>query len=257
MTKVALPKWTEDRTATLISIIGDVSPVTPQMVADAAASLGEGTTARSVASKLRKMEYEVESSAKSTAKSYTDEEEASINDFLDKNPSQFTYAEIAAQVLGGSRSAKQIQGKILSMDRTADVKATEKVERAKSFTDAEEEILLGLLLQTPALFIEEIAGAVKRPINEVRGKILSMTKKYEGVSIPKQKEYKTKDADAFSELGDVSEMTDEDIAAKIDKSVRGVRTLLTHRGINCANYKGEDRKSKLDEAKAAVLAEAA
>lgn len=250
MSKTALPKWTDDRTATLISIIGDATPVSPELVEQAAESLGEGTTTRSVAAKLRKMSYEVVSTAKPKGKSYTDEEEASIKEFLEANPLQFNYAEVAAQVLGGSRSAKQIQGKVLSMDLTGLVKATEQAERPKTFTDDEEAILLGLLKQEPALFIEDIAAAMNREILPIRGKILSMTRQIDGITIPKQRSYKTKDKDAFTELGDVSEMTVEDIAKAIDKTDRGVKTLLTHRGINCADHKGADRKAKLDEAKA-------
>lgn len=250
MSKTTLPKWDEARTATLVSIVGGTSPVTADVVAQAAESLE--TTTRSVAAKLRKMDYDVESTAKSTGKSYTEAEEAELTAFLDANPNTFTYAEIASQVLGGSRSAKQIQGKILSMEKFGLVKATEKVERPKSYTDAEEETLLGLLRQTPALFIEDIADTMDREVNSVRGKILSMSRVHADITIPKQRTYKTKKADAFSELGDVSEMTVEEIATAIEKTERGVKTLLTHRAVDCANYKGAQKNAKIQEANAAA-----
>jgi len=245
-------KWDDARTATLVSIVGDTSPVTPEVVAQAAESLGEGTTTRSVASKLRNMEYDVESTAQAKGKSYTEAEEAEIAAFLDANPNNFTYAEIAAQVCGGNRSAKQIQGKILSMELFSLVKATEKVERTKTYTDDEQAKLEGLLAQTPALFIEDIAEAMNREVNSIRGKILSMSRQDESISIPKQRNHKEKAADAFTALGDVTEMTVAEIATKIEKSERGVKTLLTHRGIDCADHKGAKRQAKIQEAKAAA-----
>jgi hypothetical protein len=46
-------------------------------------------------------------------------------------------------------------------------------------------------------------------------------------------------------------MTVAEIAAAVDKTERGLRTLLTRRGINVADYKGFDKKAKA-EAKAAA-----
>jgi len=200
-----LPKWDEARTETLISIVGDATPVTATVVAQAAESLGEGTTTRSVAAKLRKMGYEVESTAKATGKSYTEAEEAELTNFLNANSGAFTYAEIASQVFGGSRTAKQIQGKVLSMELYSLVKATEKVERPKSYSDAEEAKLLTLVRDGG--FIEDIAAAMDREVNSIRGKILSLSRVHTDITIPKQKEYKAKKADAFADLDDVSEIT--------------------------------------------------
>lgn len=248
----ALPKWTDERTDQLKSIVGTTTPVTEALVKQAADTLE--TTPRSIASKLRNLEYVVESSAQAKGKTYTEEEEAEITNFLNAKPNQFTYSEIAAQILGGSRSAKQIQGKILSMDLTGSVKPTEQVVRPKTFTEEEETTLLALLGQVPSLFIEDIAEAMNRELSSIRGKILSMSNAHPEISIPKQKEYKAKQADAFEALGDVSEMTVADIAAAIDKSERGIKTLLTHRGIDCADHKGAKKRAKLDEAKAEAVA---
>jgi len=247
MTKVKLPSWDADREATLVSIIGSESPVSAETVEAAATTLA--TTTRSVAAKLRKMGHEVASTAKSTGKTYSAEEEAEISDFLNANPQKFTYAEVASQVLGGSRSAKQIQGKVLSMELTALVKATEKVDRPKTYTDAEEAKLLKLLRTTPAMFIEDIAASMDREVNSVRGKILSLTRVHTDITIPKQREYKSKKVDSFEALGDVSEMTVEEIATAIEKTERGVKTLLTHRGVDCANYKGAQKHAKNAEAR--------
>ncbi len=247
MTKATLPKWDADREATLTSIVGDVTPVTPETVAQAAESLE--TTTRSVAAKLRKMDYDVESTAKATGKSYTAEQEEEIENFLNANPNAFTYAEIATQVLGGSKSAKQIQGKILSMELYGLVKATEKVDRPKTYTDDEEVTLLGLV--RAGGFIEDIAEAMDRPVNSIRGKILSLSRVHDDITIPKQREYASKKEDAFTALGDVSDTSVADIAEAIDKTERGVKTLLTHRGVSCKDYDGAKRHAKIQEAKSA------
>ena len=245
-----LPKWDAEREATLASIVGTATPVSAELVAQAAETLE--TTPRSVAAKLRNQNIEVSSTAKAAGKTYTEAEEAELTSFLNANPEAFTYAEIAAQVLGGSRSPKQIQGKILSMDLFGLVKATPKVERVKSYTDAEEATIKTMVLA--GAFIEDIADAVKREVNSVRGKILSMSRVDESITIPKQRVYKEKAVDAFAALGDVSEMTVEAIATAIDKSARGVRTLLTHRGIDCADHKGAAKKAKNVAAKEAAAA---
>ena len=55
---MALPKWTDERTAELTAFVGDESPVSQATVAQAAEQLE--TSARSVSSKLRKIGFEVE-----------------------------------------------------------------------------------------------------------------------------------------------------------------------------------------------------
>ena len=244
-----VPKWNEEREATLTSIVGSVSPVTAEVVTSAAATLE--TTTRSVASKLRKMGLEVDSMSKNTSKSYTDDQEAELKDFLEKHDGQYTYAEVASAVLGGDFSAKQIQGKVLSMELTSLVKATPKAESVKLYSDAEETKLLGLLAKGD-MFIEDIATAMDRAVNSVRGKILSLSRTNDNITIPKQKNYKTKDSvDPIEALGDISKLTVDEIAEKIEKTARGVKTMLTHRQKTCANYDGAKRAEKLANAKVA------
>jgi hypothetical protein len=55
---MALPKWNEERTSSLVTFVGDESPVSQQTVSAAAEQLE--TSSRSVSSKLRKMGYDVE-----------------------------------------------------------------------------------------------------------------------------------------------------------------------------------------------------
>ena len=93
---------------------------------------------------------------------------------------------------------------------------------------------------------------MNREVKSVRGKILSMSREFPDISIPKQRNYKTKDqTDALEALGDVTDMTVEDIAEKIGKTVRGVKSMLTHRGITCKNYDGAKKAEKIAEAKSA------
>ena len=242
-----IPKWTDERTAQLEGLVAGMTLVTVEVVTQAAEALS--TSTRSISSKLRKMDYEVESTAAATGKTYTAEQEAEITEFLEANPNTYTYAEVAANVLGGSKTAKQIQGKVLSMELTSLVKPTPKVERAKTYTDDEEAKLLGLV--NDGGFIEDIAEAMGKSVQSIRGKILSMSRTNEDITIPKQKNYKTKESvDPIEALGDVSEMTVADIASAIDKTERGVKTMLTHRGVTCKNYDGARKAEKIAESNA-------
>jgi len=245
-----VPKWNEEREATLTKIVGSVSPVTLDVVTTAADELE--TTTRSVAAKLRKMGFEVDSVSKTATKKYTDDQENELRSFLESHSGDYTYAEVATAVLGGAFSTKQIQGKILSMELTSHVKPTPKPETVKTYTDAEETKLLGLLAKGD-MFIEDIADAMGREVNSVRGKILSLSRSNDGISIPKQKNYKTKDSvDPIQALGDISDLTVDEIAEKIEKTARGVKTMLTHRNISCKNYNGAKRAEKIAAAKAKV-----
>ena len=50
---------------------------------------------------------------------------------------------------------------------------------------------------------------------------------------------------------DIALMTVAEIATKIDKTERGVRTLLTRRGIAVKDYDGQAKKAKAEGKKAA------
>ena len=151
---MALPKWTDERTASLESFVGDETPVSQATVAAAAEDLE--TSVRSVSSKLRKMGYDVELASSSNTKSFTDEQEATLSNFVTGNSGQYTYAEIASNFEGGHFSAKSIHGKILSMQLTEHVKPAPKVESVKTYTDAEEVVFVDMV--NGGSFIEEIAA---------------------------------------------------------------------------------------------------
>ena len=188
------------------------------------------------------MDIEVASMAKYTSKKYTEAEEKELVTFLTKNKGKFTYTEVAEKVLKGSRTSKQIQGKILSLEMTDSVKPTPKLEKELKYTEAEETKLAKLLAKGG--FIEDIAKDMNREVNSIRGKILSMSRTNPDITIPKQRNVKAKAEDPIEALGDISAMSVEDISKEINKTPRGVKTMLTHRGLNCADYNGEKRKAK-------------
>jgi len=73
---MALPKWTDERTAELTSFVGTESPVSQETVAEAADRLE--TSTRSVSSKLRKMGFEVELASARASKSFSESQEATL-----------------------------------------------------------------------------------------------------------------------------------------------------------------------------------
>lgn len=236
---MALPKWNEDREAKLVAFVGDETPVSQATVAEAADVLE--TTSRSISSKLRKMGYEVELAATSVKKAFTDEEESALREVVVGSPGQFTYAEIAEKFAGGKFSAKTIQGKILSMELHGNVKAAEKKEVVKKFTDAEEATFISMMKE--GKYAEEIAEALGHDLPSIRGKGLSLLKSGAIDKVPTQRD-KIQRVDPLDTLEDITEMTVEEIAAAIEKTARGVRTMLTRRGLNCKDHNGEERKAK-------------
>ena len=91
-------------------------------------------------------------------------------------------------------------------------------------------------------FIEQIAESLGRSVNSIRGKALSLLRAGEINAIPKQENVVgNSKADPLADM-DISEMSVEDIADEIGKTVRGVKTMLTRRGLQCADYNGAARK---------------
>ena len=235
---MALPKWTDERTQQLVDFIGDQSPVTQAVVAEAADHLE--TSTRSVSSKLRKMGFDVELASASASKSFSDEQEATLRNFVQDNSGSYTYAEIASNFEGGAFSAKSIQGKILSMELTEHVKPAPKVETVRTYTPEEEETFVEMV--NGGSFVEEIAEALGKSVNSIRGKALSLLRSGDINAIPKQKETKgSSKADVLADL-EIGEMTVQEIADNIGKTVRGVKTMLTRRGLQCADYNGAAKK---------------
>lgn len=242
-------KWNDDAVTSLLRIVGDETPVSVATVEEAAETLG--FTTRSIAAKLRQLDREVASMAKEKTTAFTDTETDQLADFVENNVGRYTYKEIAEQFAGGKFTAKQIQGKLLALELTGAVKPAEKVEIARTYTEAEEATFIQMAER--GAFIEDIAQALNKTVASIRGKALSLTRKGQIAKIPAQRESHAKDqVDPIVALGDsISSMTVAEIAKAVDKTERGLRTLLTRRGINVADYKGADKKAKA-EAKAAA-----
>ena len=240
---MALPKWTEERTAALAAFVGDdESPVTQETVAEAAEHFE--TTTRSISSKLRKMGFEVELANARGKRAFSDEQAATLAEFVVENSGEYTYADIAKAFEDGHFTPKQIQGKILSMELTDHVKAAPKPEAVRLYSEEEEATFVQMV--NDGAYLEAIADALGRELNSVRGKALSLLRAGEIDAIPRQKETKgSVRKDALADLGDaIREMTVEEIAEAIDKTPRGVRTMLTRRGLVASDYDGAARKAK-------------
>lgn len=234
-------KWNAEAVAKLVAAAGTQSPVSASTVEKIATSMELST--RSIASKLRQLDYTVDSLAKEKVATFSTEEGAALAAFVQANAGNFTYKEIAEQ-FPGEFSAKQIQGKLLALELTSMVKPTEKVEVARTYSDAEEATFVKMAKASK--FIEEIAVTLGKTVASVRGKALSLTRSGQIDKIPAQKESHAKNVvDAVEALGAaVSGMTVAAIAAAVDKTERGVRTLLTRRGIKVADYDGQAKKEK-------------
>ena len=238
---MSLPKWTDERTAQLTDFVGGESPVSQGTVASAAESLE--TSTRSISSKLRKMGYEVELASASATRAFSDAQEDTLAAFVSDNSGEYTYAEIANHFEDGAFSAKSIQGKILSMELTGHVKPAPKVEAVRTYSPAEEVTFVSMVQD--GAFVEAIAAELDRSVNSVRGKALSLLRSGEIDAIPRQETTKgSSKEDPLAELTDIGSMGVEDIAEAIGKTARGVKTMLTRRGLSAADYDGAAKKEK-------------
>lgn len=237
---MAIPKWTDERTAALVEFVGSESPVSYGTVCEAADQLD--TSPRSVASKLRKMDYEVESSTTATTRAFTDGQEATLRGFVTGNSGQYTYGQIAEAFEDGSFSSKQIQGKLLSMQLTEHVKPTPKAESVRTFSESEEATFIEMA--SAGAFLEDIADALGRSVNQIRGKALSLLRQDCIGAIPVQRESKATGRVDPLEGVDVSSMSVEEIAEQIGRTVRGVKTMLTRRALTATNYDGAAKAAK-------------
>ena len=238
---MALPKWTDERTDALTNFVGDESPVSQATVAEAAAELE--TSTRSISSKLRKMGHDVELASASATRAFSDAQEATLSAFVSDNSGEYTYAEIAGHFEDGAFSPKSIQGKILSMELTDHVKPAPKVEAVRTYSPDEEVTFVNMV--NDGAFVEAIAAELDRSVNSVRGKALSLLRSGDIDAIPRQETTKgASKEDPLAELTDIGSMGVEDIAEAIGKTARGVKTMLTRRGLSAADYDGAAKKEK-------------
>lgn len=243
----SLPKWTDERTNTLIGIVGAEDPVTQETVKEAAETLE--TTPLSVAAKLRKLGYNVESVSATRTKSFTDEQEATIRSVLESEPNKHTPADLSVILFGNEEKAKQVQGKVLSMDLSHLLMRVPPKVVVKKFTDEETDKIAELI--NSGAYLEDIAEAMGRDIKQIRGKALAMQRSH-GTAFPPQRDKKTKTpVDPFDGL-DVASLTVEELAKELEKTERGIKTMLTYRELTAKDYDGAAKAKKNAEKRAAA-----
>ena len=240
-------KWNDETVAQLLGIVGSASPVSVALVEEAATALG--ATTRSIAAKLRQLDREVASMAAAKVATFTAEEGEALAAFVKSNEGALTYKEIAEQ-FPGDFTAKQVQGKLLALELTGMVRPADKTAIATKYNEAEEATFVKMA--QAGKFIEEIAVTLGKTIASVRGKALSLSRKNLIDKIPAQKESHAKNTvDPVDALGaSIATMTVAEIATAVDKTERGIKTLLTRRGIKVADYDGAQKRAKA-EAKSA------
>lgn len=189
---------------------------------------------RSVTAKLRKQGFDVPHKPKA-APTFTEAETQELRDFLEANSGTHTAEEIASQIAGGKFSARQINGKALSLELTGSIKPAEKKASVRTYTEAEEAKIQEMA--ESGAFIEDIAEALGKTVQSIRGKLLSMK-----LTAP-QKEKKATKTDAYEGIEDMAaDMTVEELAAHFDKSERGVKTVLSRRQIAAKDYTPKSMK---------------
>lgn len=238
---MALPKWTDERTDELVSFVGDESPISQATVAEAADQLE--TSTRSISSKLRKMGFDVELVTAASGSRFSEDQAATLAAFVQDNSGEYTYAQIAEHFEDGGFDKKQIQGKILSMELFEHVKPAPKVETVRTYSEDEEEQFIQMV--NDGAFVEQIAEALDREVPSVRGKALSLLRAGVIDAIPRQENTKgTTKEDPLEGINGIADMSVEAIAEVIGKTPRGVKTMLTRRGLVAKDYDGAARKEK-------------
>lgn len=242
--------WNEEITASLNAKATalNVAVITQDQVATIAAELGAETgkevTARSVGSKLRKEGFDVQKASEVSKSPWTADQEGELTNFLSANANQYTYAEIAAAVCGGVYNAKQVQGKILSLELTSTVKPTEKAAAVRSFSPDQEADFVNRVVAGQS--VEEIAEAFGKTVKQVRGKALSLMRENRIEAMPVQATSSAKAREDVLEGLDVESLTVAEIAEKTGKSERGVKSMLSRRGISAKDHDGAAKRAKLD-----------
>ena len=216
-------EYTEDMVTRMHDVAG--SGVTEEIIESL---MGEfDFPRRSVTAKLRKLGYDVPKKP-GAAPVFSADETDELASFLEENSGNLTAEEISQQFAGGKFTARQINGKALSLEMTGHVKPAEKKVTPRTYSEDEESKISDMV--EGGSYLEEIADAMGRSVNSIRGKLLSM-----GLKAP-QRDKKDSKADPYAGIEDMLDQTVEEIAEAFDKTVRGVKTVLTRRGLACADY---------------------
>jgi hypothetical protein len=128
------------------------------------------------------------------------------------------------------------------MELTEHVAPAPVPESVRTYTADEEATFISMV--NDGAFVEAIAEAMGRSVNSVRGKALSLLRSGDIQAIPRQENTKgSSNVDPLADL-DVSGMTVEAIAEAIGKTARGVKTMLTRRGLTASDYDGAAKAAK-------------
>ena len=182
---------------------------------------------RSVTAKLRKLGFEVPKQP-GAAPVFSAEETEALSSFLSGNSGVHTAEEIAETFADGQFTARQINGKALSLEMTQHIKPAEKKVTPKTYT-ADEESTISSMVEGGS-YLEEIAEAVGKTVASVRGKLLSM-----GLKAP-QRDKKASKSDPYEGIDGLTDQTVEQLADHFGKTVRGVKTVLPRRGLSASDY---------------------
>jgi len=129
------------------------------------------------------------------------------------------------------------------MELTGHVKPAPKVESVRTYSEAEEVTFVSMVQD--GAFVEAIATALDRSVNSVRGKALSLLRSGDIDAIPRQETTKgASKEDPLADITDIGSQTVEAIAEQIGKTARGVKTMLTRRGLSASDYDGASKKEK-------------
>jgi len=203
---------------------------------------------RNVAAKLRKSGTKVETLNK--VSDWNEAETKALGDYLTANNGVFSPEQVAQKLYGTKFSAAQVRGKALSMDKASFFRKVEPKAAVLKYTEAEEAKIVSLA--NAGKNIEDIAIALDRSTQSIRGKCLSLYTKGLVTSIPKSSQV-VKVVDVLDGLDGVaiSKMSIADLSNHTGKSETGMKTILTRRGISCSNWDGAKKRAKADEKAAA------
>lgn len=186
---------------------------------------------RSVTAKLRKLGFDVPTKPKA-APAFDEAETAALTEFLEANSGVHTAEEIAAHfsdAWGREVTSRQVNGKALSLEMTGHIKPAEKKVAPRTYTEAEEAQIADMA--NGGAFLEDIAESLGKSVNSIRGKLLSMQLK------APQRDKKAAKADSYDGIEDLAtSMSVAELAEHYGKSERGVKTVLTRRGISATDY---------------------
>ncbi len=237
--------WNDENTAVLTSLDANVEVSQDQLVELSIQLSEDGTEGytRSVGAKLRKLGYTVTKKG-AKASLWSAEQEAEITELVKANEGTMTYREIAAAFQDGAFTDKQVQGKLLSMELHSFVKATEKQAAVRKYSEADEATFVEMV--GAGASVEDIADALGRNSNSIRGKALSLLREERIAEMPKLATSTAKKVEDMFEGLDLPNLTIAQIAEETGKTEKGVKSALTRRGVSCSDHDGAAKRAKLD-----------